>query len=286
MKIIKTTLQYILTFILSLEILAVILINIFSSSILNQNYIISKLEEEDYYSKIYEIAKSKFENYIYQSGLEEEVLNDIITKEKVEQDTKKIINNIFNGLEEEVDTEEIATKLNENINTSIGRTPTATEKKSIDKFVDIICKEYKTAILSTNYEQKINSVLKKATKNIDMVKKALLILIGVTILIIALLTIKRIYRLTARIGVALTVDGSLLLIAINYINAKVKIQGISILNDAISLVIRNILSDILSRITQYGIILLSVGIIFILIYGIIKAIRKANRQKERYNPEK
>ena len=97
MKVVKSIIQYIIVTILALAVLALIIMNLFSSSILSKDYILSKLEEQNYYDKIYEDTKSNFENYIHQSGLDEEVLNDIVTKEKIKKDTNIIINNIYNG---------------------------------------------------------------------------------------------------------------------------------------------------------------------------------------------
>ena len=286
MRVVRLIFQYIFTFILAMSVLVLILINIFSSTILNENYIMSKLDEEDYYNKIYESAKSNFENYINQSGLDEEVLNDIITKEKIEKDTKIIINNLFDGTNTEIDTDEIKNKLNENIDNSLGRKKTATEEKAINEFVNIICNEYKTTILKTSYEGKINTIYQQAIKTIDLAKKALLILIGVLVIFIILLTIKRIYRLLARVGVAFVIDGLLLVLAKYYIDLKIKIETITILNNSISIVLRNILRDILNIIAKDGAILLSLGIVLIFIYAIIKSIRKSMRVKEQYDSEK
>lgn len=285
MNLIKKVVQYILTAILALAILALILINIFSSTILSETYVLSKLEEENYYDEIYEEAKSNFENYIYQSGLEEEVLNDIVTKEKVEKDTKIIISNIYDNTNEKIDTEEIKNKLNQNIDNSLGKNVSATQQKAIDSFVDKICEEYKSTILHTNYEAKINEIYSKIMQNLDLVKKALLITIGVCVVLIALLTIKRIYKIIAKIGTTFTITGLILVIAHNYINSKIRIEGITILNNATSKVIRNVLNEILNNVITYGSILLILGIILIVIYAIIKSIRKAKRQKEQYIPE-
>ncbi len=285
MKKLKTILQYILALILALILLSLVLIKIFSSTILNETYVLSKLDEEDYYNKIYESAGENFENYINQSGLDEEVLNNILTKEKIEKDTKTILHNIFAGLNETISTEEIANNLRQNIVTSLGRNMTATEEKAVESFIETICNEYKDTILHTNYENQINSAYHTVMKYINTVKKVLLIATLVCIVLIALLTIRRVYRVLARLGVALTVDGTLLLLAKNYIGSKVRIGDITILNNPVSIVIRKILTEILGTVNTYGMVLLVLGIIFILIYSIIKSIRKANRMKEPYTPE-
>lgn len=285
MRKLKTVLQYILTFILALIILALVLINIFSSTILNKNYVLSKLDEEDYYNKIYEEVNSNFEKYINQSGLDEEVLNDIITKEKVEEDTKSIIYNIYDSADEEISTEGIKEKLKQNILVSLKRSLTASEEKSVESFINTICDEYKTTISNTGYEKSINSVYNNAIKYMDFARKALFIATFICIALIATLTIRRVYRILARFGVAFTVDGLLLTLAGGYINSKVRIKDITVLNNPISVALRSILNDCLSAINRYGTIFLILGIALILLYGIIKSIRKAKRLKEQYTPE-
>ena len=286
MRVVRLILQYILTIILAMSVLALILINIISSTVLNESYIMSKLEEEDYYNQIYESAKINFENYIHQSGLDEEVLNDIITKEKIEKDTKIIVNNIFDGTDTEIDTDEIKNKLNENIDNSLGRKKTATEEKAINEFVNLICNEYKTTILTTSYESKINTAYQKVIKYINLAKKVLLILIGVLVILIVLLTIKRIYRILARLGLAFVIDGLLLLLAKYFIDAKIKIETITILSSSVSIVLRNILREIMNIVAKDGTILLVLGIVLIVLYAIIKSIRKSRRLQDQYDPEK
>ncbi len=286
MRVVRLILQYILTIILAMSVLALILINIISSTVLNESYIMSKLEEEDYYNQIYESAESNFENYIHQSGLDEEVLNDIITKEKIEKDTKIIINNIFDGTDTEIDTDEIKNKLNENIDNSLGRKKTATEEKAINEFVNLICNEYKTTILTTSYESKINTAYQKVIKYINLAKKVLLILIGVLVILIVLLTIKRIYRILARLGLAFVIDGLLFLLAKYFIDAKIKIETITILSSSVSIVLRNILREIINIVAKDGTILLVLGIVLIVLYAIIKSIRKSRRLQDQYDPEK
>ena len=158
MKILKTIIKYILTIIFTVLLILYILINLASSTVLNENYVLSKLEQTDYYNKIYEYVKSNYENYVYQSGLEENVLNNIITKEKVEKDTKIIIGNIYDVLDEKIQTQEIKDNLNKNIKNEMGDIVlNTTQKKSIDTFVEKICDEYTSTISHFNYEKDSSS---------------------------------------------------------------------------------------------------------------------------------
>lgn len=281
----KRIIQYIIAVIFAIAILALIVINMLSSTILSKEYILSKLQEQNYYDKIYEEAKSNFENYIHQSGLDEEVLQEIITKEKVQKDTEIIINNIYNGMDKKIDTEEIKNNLNEKINKSINGKISSSQQKSIDTFVDTICKEYETTISHTNYEKKINSVITKVNKYLSFGKKIFITTAMVSVVLLILLTIKRIYEIIARIGTALIIDGLIFVLAEKYINSKIKIETIMLLNQGISDVLQSILNEILLNILKTGSIMLGLGILFIIINGIIKSIRNAKREKEQYTPE-
>ena len=281
----KKIVQYMVATILALAILILVLINILSSSVLSKEYILNKLQSQNYYEKIYQETELNFENYIHQSGLDEDVLKDIVTKEKIEKDTKIILNNIYNGMDEKIDTKEIKEKLNENINNSLNGKISNSEQKAIDTFVDTICKEYETTISHTNYEKKMNEAINKINKYIDLIKKAMAVTIGISIIILILLTIRRIYRITSKIGVAFTIDGLILILAKNYINSNIKIETIMVLNNGISDVLQSILNEILSNIFKTGSILLGLGIVLIAVYGIIKSIRKFKREKDQYTPE-
>ena len=286
MKKINIALQYIIALILSLTIIAFILINMFSSTILNKNYIMSELENENYYEKIYEEVEANFENYINQSGLEEEVLDGIVSREKVEQDTKKIIDNIFSGGNETISTDEIKNELEENIRVSLKRALTKTEQESVNTFVNTICNEYKSTILSTKYENDIHSMFNKVSEYLSSIKKIILITSFICVALIIILSIKQLYQILARIGVSITISGLLLLISRIYIISKTKISDITILNNTISIVIRNVITNILNIINKNSIILLIIGIVFILLYAIIKSTMEAKKIKEQYTPEK
>lgn len=282
MKIAKNILRYIITIILSLSIICLVLVNIASSTVLNENYILDKLEKTSYYSKIYEEAKSNFENYIYQSGLDESVLENVITQEKVENDTKKVISNIFNGLEETVDTQEIKDKLNENIKASVGEL-NITQQKAVDTLIEKICEEYTDTISHFSYEKQIFNIYQQALKYIQLAQKVTLIAIGICVILLILINLRRIYKIFVFIGIALTSSGIFFIITNGIINAKVKIQTITILNDAVSYTLRDVLSSILQTINQYGIILLIAGIILVIIANLIHNIFKAKYTKENEN---
>lgn len=280
MKKLKTIVRYIISIILTIVLTAWIIINIASSTILDEQYVLDKFEETDYYSKIYTMAESNFENYIHQSGLDEEVLQGLITEEQVENDTKKIISNIYNGTNETIDTNQLKTNLTNKIEQSLtNRAITAAQRRSINEFVDKIVEEYTSTISHYSYEKQINNAYNKIVKIIDVAQKAILISAGVSIIILILLSIRRIYKFLVHIGIALTSSGLILIIVNSFINTKVKIQNIILLNDAISLIIREVLQEILDMIKNYGIIVLVAGLLMIIIPNVIHYIIRYKNEK-------
>lgn len=276
----KKILRYIIAILLTIVIIAFLLINLLSSTILSEQYILSKLEETDYYNKMYQYVESSFENYIYQSGLDENVLEDIVSKEKIEKDTKIIIGNIYDGRNEKIDTQEIKDNLNANINKSLGNKKlNTTQKTAIDTFIDEITNEYKTAMSHTNYEQQINNIYSKGIKYVNILKKALLISIAVLIILLIVLSLTKIYKVFAMAGISMLSSGILFGITNWYITSKIKIQTITILNDAVSDTVRNILQEIMNTVKNESVILTLIGIILIIIPSLIHYYKNSKEEK-------
>lgn len=270
MKLVKTIIKYMITIIIAISMILFLIINLASSTILNKNYILSKLEETNYYNKIYEEVKSNFENYIHQSGLEESVLEDIISKEKVKKDTELIISNLYDGLEEKIDTQEIKDNLNKNIEETLGNAKlVVTQRNAIDALIEKICDEYTTTISHYEYEKQINDVYLKVMKYLEMAKKIILVIIAISIILLVFLNRRRIYKAFSLLGVSLATTGIFFIIVNIFINMKIKVQTILILNDAISDTLRNILTELLNSINGYGYIMLGVGLVFIIVSNLI-----------------
>lgn len=159
MKVLINLLKFIFITILTICLITLCAITIASSTVLNKNYVMQKLEETDFYSGTYKLVESNFENYIYQSGLDEEVLNNICTQDKVKNDINIMLDNIYNGTNKTIDTTEISTNLNANID-KLG-IKTKQNEKAINEFVNHICNEYTDTLVHSQYENKINNVYKK-----------------------------------------------------------------------------------------------------------------------------
>lgn len=277
MKILINILKFIIMLILVVCILFFGIKNIVLSTIMDKDYVLNKLEETNFYSGTYELVESGFENYIAQSGLEEVVLNNICTEEKIKNDIGIIINNIYNGTNEEIDTTEIANNLNANIDKLDVRT--SQNKSALDKFVQQICTEYKNTILNTKYENTINEILNKTTNLLEKLQTIVTIVTIISVICLILLNIKNISKLVGNIGTVLLSSSVAILVAINLINANINISAIKLLNNVFSSSIVTILQDILSKVNKFGIIILITSIVVILINAIINFV-KTNQKEE------
>lgn len=283
MKVLINIIKFISITILAICMISLGILTIVSSTILNEEYIISKLEETNFYDGTYELVKSNFEKYIYQSGLEEEVLNDICTEKKLKEDINTIISNLYRGTNKKIDTTEISEKLNENIEKS-GVKRTSKNSKAIDEFVKHICDEYTDTLIHTKYESKINSNYKEIVNIINKGYNIISIALVVDIIILIAINNKKVSKDLQGIGIALFSTGTFELIVANIITSKVNIAGIKIFNDVFSKTIVTIIQEIISKIISLGVGTIIIAMIFIAIYAIIAAL-KANKTTKKHNKE-
>ena len=130
--------RFVLILVLTISIISLVFINIASSTILSKDYILGKLDETYYYMDIREELESNFENYVGQSGLDEEVFHNIITEEKIKEDTGIILSNIYDGTPQEISTEELEQNLRTYIDNYLDTRLTATQQRMVDEYVKTI----------------------------------------------------------------------------------------------------------------------------------------------------
>lgn len=262
----KIIARFIMELILAISITIFLLIHILSKTLLNEPYILSSLQKADYYNKVYQLVESNFENYIQQSGLDEEVLKNIVTEDMIEKDTKTIISNIYNGFKEDVSIVEIEKKLENNIKKSLkNRSLSSEETKAIKEYVAKISEEYKATISNLQIEDQIYSKYKIIKEYANLGQKISVFAIGGSVIVLILLNLKRFYKLFTNLGISALASGSILTIINIYINSKIKVQNLLILNDAISEVIQNISKAILDNVLKYGLLFIigGLGLIFV-----------------------
>ena len=264
-------LKYIFAILFYLSLTIVVLINILNSTILSKEYILNKLEESNYYNNIYTEVENNFENYIYQSGLDPIVLRNIVSRDKIKEDTNIIISNIYDGNNKVIDLEVVRNNLSTNIDKSLeDRYVSEENKKAINKFIDIIINEYEDTIMNTSYSSKINTGISSINNKINMINIIMIILVIISILSLILLNIKKKRRKLSIFGIPLLALGLLLITICLYIILNIDINNIVILNDAISIAVHYILNGIVVKFLINGSIFTILGILIIIIGNMLR----------------
>ena len=288
MKFTIKILNTILVVILTVCIIGIVAVKVPSSTILEETYLHEMIQKSNYYDNLHEEIKSNFENYIGPSGFDENILDDICSKEDIQKDTETILDNIYKGTGKKVNTDEIKKRIVNTINQKVKEhDEIITEKMqaSINKFAETIADEYINTISHTEYEEQLNSAYKKATKLVNLSQKAFLIAIAVIFILLIVLNIKKIYYSAINIGMALCSSGTFIIAIYYIIHSKVKINQLKILNNSVSLVLQKTVTDILNNTSKFGWILIAIGIILILIGNIIKVMKDEDEEKTEIGTE-
>jgi hypothetical protein len=274
MKVIVNIIKFILIIMLTVSIIGVVSIKVLSSTVLDEAYILNLLNRSNYYENIYNEIESNFEKYIAQSGLDEDVINNVCTVEDVKNDTKLILGNIYEGTDKKVDASAIKQRLADNINASLeGEKISNSTQEAIDKFIETVGNEYTSTISHTDYENEMYNYYQKMDSKIGKVEKSLYITIIILIVLLLAVCIKKIYTVISWAGIGVTASGAFLVIS-NYIfNANVKVQQLKILNDSASVVLQNGIADILAQVTKTGWVLAVIGLVVVILGSIVKTIK-------------
>ena len=133
----KVLIYYLLEFILTILIFLTIIVLILKITILNKKYLISKLEQTNYYHELYEDINNDFENYIMQSGFDNSITNDLFTEEDLKKVVNNNVDNFYKGKDFVVQTDNLKNKLESNINNYLDEIKiTITDNESLDLFIN------------------------------------------------------------------------------------------------------------------------------------------------------
>ena len=267
----KKAISYIFSFILVIILLALCVIATIKSTILDEEYTISKLKEANYYERMNGEIIEQFKNYTIQSGLSDGVLENLFTEEKLENDINKVIDSIYTGKKLEIDTTEIRENLKENILDEVEK-----EGKTVD-FEDEAMVEYLKAI-EMAYESQvsystsaINSIGGALQEIINLASLAQTILIVATIVVVILIiaiSAKQIFGLNY-IAISSIASGLFILVAKFLLGQATDLHNIMIINQATSRVIQLVIEDILAKVTIAGVILLLIGLVGSVVYNLL-----------------
>ena len=283
MRILKFIVKIILGCILTISLIGTIFIYEAEKTILNKNFVLDKLEKNNYYNNMYSALLESFNAYIGPSGLEEEILEGVISKENVKEDINNVIEKIYSFSDEEIiiDTNSIKERLNNNINDYLlQENLTVKDVTAIEDFEEKIIDEYTSNITYSKYLNYAKKVF--AAKNIQLietVRKLCILAIIVSILAILLINIKNMKKIPTEIVTFMLSCGIILQVTIIFTKIKTDIDNITILNTAFSITIRDIINTILNDTLKVGI---AITISSVLIMIICNTVFYKNNKKQSF----
>lgn len=277
---IKILSYYISMIILSIMTLILSLITLLKYTVMNEEYLLKQLEKNNYYEKLHKSIKQEMSYYIIQSGLTDEVLNDIYSEEMIETEVKNIIINYYNNKELKVDTQKVSDNLNKNIqNYLLKNNIVADDQEALDRFVEEMVKIYDQEIKISNAIEKTQDKFIQLDNLIDKLFIILIITIPLLGIILHIFYKRIIFTIP-------TISTSILLFLGTYLFFhRIDVKNILFWNENVSEIIKSVLWSIKDYITKEAIILLIIGVIaFVLGYYLTnknkKEIIKENVKKE------
>lgn len=267
----KKVISYILSFILVILIIIIFMLSIVKSTIMDKQYVISKLEEAKYYERMDAEVIDQFKNYTIQSGLTDEVLEDLFTTEKLTNDINNVIDCIYEEKGLEVDTTQIIENLKENIEKEVEKEGKIVdfEEEAMQEYLRAIENAYESQIsYSTSVVNEIGSEFLKIQSLTDKLEFIAYIATAVVILIIVIINIKQVVGLKY-ISISAMASGLFILVSKIILESQTNLKNIMLINQATTNVIQLVLDDMLLKVIIIGIGLLVFGIICSLAYNVI-----------------
>lgn len=233
--------NYLTKFISSILFFLTTTITIILFTIFNQNFMAQQLNETNYYEKLYDNIKLEMSYYVTQSGLSDDILNNIFDKELLRRTTEKMLDNFYNNKDNTINKTSVEENLMNNINEELKDYKlTEEDKTSINKFI---------TQMSSTYEMEISysNILNKYHNSFNRIYH---ILVALDILCIALFIINYFitrYTLKERnIIISLLTTTILITIIHLYLSNTLDLGHLEFYNDIISNLINYTYQSIMS----------------------------------------
>jgi len=260
----KFIVKVLFQFAISISLTIIVLLLIVNNTIIKEDYILVQLDKHQFYDKFSQSIQDEILNYTVQSGLEEDVLTNLFTQEKVEITFKNMLHAFYSNEPITIDSTEFRTNLKTNIENYLTQNNIAiadetTLNQLIDQIVNVYVEEYQFSGLFTKFESQFNKLIVYSHKLLKI-----MIIILVSLFLISLIGFKRLFIAAP----VLTLSLFFFLLYYFIIN-RIDINNITIYDDNISGLIHLIIYDILGIIKQIAISSLGLGLFISLIKGII-----------------
>lgn len=270
----KIWISYFMKFIQSISLFIITLTSIMLITIYNKNYVLDLLENNNYYQELYDVSKEEVSYYLIQSGLPEDITDDIFDVKELKTTVDKTINSLYSNTKIILDTENIKTKLTDKINQYIedNKINVKNKDKTIKELVEKLVNVYEEEISYNNLLENVRDIFNKSYK----IVKISLILAIVSFIVTYL--INRLLFRERNIIVSLFTNGLLLIGTVLYTKFSIDIDNISFYNTSISNILKEFINSVLANINLVGVISIVLGVLLaVTVSGVLSNLKKNKR---------
>lgn len=266
----RVVLSYIMKFIQSISFFLLSLSLILIFTVFNEDYVLDLLNNHNYYQELYDNTLEEVSYYLEQSGLNEEVLNNVISVKSLKNEIITTIDNLYTNQKITVNTEEFQNNLTTNINNYIKDNNIRVDNKDT---VNILTKKlvniYEEEISYNNTFKKVRPMFNKAYKLTKIV-----LYLSIIVSIITYLINRYIFK-DRNIIASLFTNFVILVGLVLYIKYTIDINNIFFYNTSISNILMEFINSVLKCMLVTGIVSFLLGIFIVFTTtGTFKALRK------------
>lgn len=279
----KKIIVYIVNFFLTVSILALVCLLILSSTILNKQYMISKLNENNYYDRTNYDIQDTFRNYIMQSGLEESILDGLYDDNKLNNDINSVADAIYDDKDLDIETDTIRNTLNNRIDVALKdnhRVPDNSDKESIKEFVDTIVDVYAEGVAYS--QDTVNKIGDTLAKVLSFVQKAkVVIIVAIIAIAIIIIVINNNIQESIRAFSSAVLSCGIIFILLKLLIGK-RLHYILIFNNTFSDTLINISEAVVNTVLTTGIVMIIFGLVGIVIGSITMKVHTKGMKKGKH----
>ncbi len=254
----RIVLSYIMKFIQSISFFLLSLSLILIFTVFNEDYVLDLLNNHNYYQELYDNTLEEVSYYLEQSGLNEEVLNNVISVKSLKNEIITTIDNLYTNQKITVNTEEFQNNLTTNINNYIKDNNIRVDNKDT---VNILTKKlvniYEEEISYNNTFEKVRPMFNKAYKLTKIV-----LLISIIVSIITYLINRYVFK-DRNIIASLFTNFVILVGLVLYTKYTIDINNIFFYNTSISNILMEFINSVLKCMLVTGIISFILGLFIV-----------------------
>ena len=254
----RLLLSYIMKFIQSISFFLLSLSLILILTVFNEDYVLDLLNNHNYYQELYSNTLEEVSYYLEQSGLNEAVLNNVISVKSLKKEIITTIDNLYTNQKITVNTEEFQNNLTTNINNYIKDNNIRVDNKDT---VNILTKKlvniYEEEVSYNNAFEKVRPIFNKTYKLTKIV-----LYLSIIISIITYLINRYVFKdrnIIASLFTNFVILGGLVL----YIKYTIDINNIFFYNTSISNILMEFINSVLKCMLVTGIISFFLGLFIV-----------------------